>query len=35
VLPPIQNAAAAREAMELIEQFEKEIVQSPHRPDTA
>lgn len=36
VLPPIQNAAAERETVALIEQFEREIVQTPcHRPDTA
>jgi len=35
VLPPIQNAAAAREAMALIEQFERDIVDTIHRPDTA
>ena len=35
VLPPIQNVAAARETMTLIEQFEREIVETNHRPDTA
>lgn len=35
VLPPIQNVAAARETLALIEEFEREIVQTSNRPDTA
>jgi len=35
VLPPIQNAAAARETMALIDEFENEIVSAQQRPDTA
>ena len=35
VLPPIQNAAAERESLALIEEFEREIVHTSNRPDTA